>query len=191
MKKRELSILLISVLLISFSTFTSCEKEIIYPPGYDEVHELYSLMDQWYLWKDSISDVDPDEYTSSYSLLEAMRYTTRDKWSYISTKDEYAQYYEEGTYVGYGFGYSSDSEGNLRITFLYENSDLNGYGINRGWKINKVNGTLVDENSPLTTMLGTDDIGVENNMEFESPTGTIVSETFSKKVITMNTGVYK
>ncbi|MBU8893393.1 MAG: hypothetical protein KOO66_11485 [Bacteroidales bacterium] len=190
MKKRELSILLISVLLISFSMFTSCEKEKIYP-AYDEVHELYSLMDQWYLWKDSISDVDPDEYTSTNNLLEAMRYIPRDKWSYISTKDEYAQYYEEGTYVGYGFGFSSDSEGKLRITFLYENSDLNGYGINRGWKINKVNDVLVDENSSLNTLLGANDIGVENNMEFESPTGTIVSETFSKKLITMNTVVYK
>jgi len=166
--------------------FSSCEKEKIYPPD-NTVDELYSLMIDWYLYKDSISDVNPDNYSNVDDLLQAMRYTIRDKWSYITTEDEYAQYYEEGTYVGYGFGHSPDSEGKVRITFLYEDSDLNDFGITRSWKINKINGVNIDKDSDIGTLLGANEVGIDNTFEFESPTGTIVSENLSKKLVTMNT----
>ncbi len=191
MKRNKLIIILASILIAGSFIFSSCEKEKIYSPDYNTVQELHSLMNEWYLWKDSISDVNPDNYSNVDDLLQAMRYFPRDKWSYISTEDEYAQYYEEGTYVGYGFGYSADSEGNIIITFLYENSDLTSYGITRAWKINKINGIGIDENSSIGTLLGANEIGVENTIEFESPTGTKVSETFSKKLIAMNTVTYQ
>jgi carboxyl-terminal processing protease len=187
MKRNRL--IIIVTLLISFGSviFSSCEKEKIYPTDYNTTRELYSLMNEWYLWKDSMPDVNVDNYDTPDELLEAMRYSPRDKWSYISTENEYAQYYEEGTYVGYGFGYSTDSEGNVRVTFIYEDSDLYDFGIKRSWKINKINGASIDEYSAIGTLLGDDELGVENTIEFESPTGTIVSETFSKKLVTMNT----
>ncbi len=191
MKRNKLIISLITVLITGSIIFYSCEKERILPPDYNTVEELYSVMNQWYLWKDSIADFDPNDYYSASDLLEDMRYLPRDKWSYISTQEEYAQYYEEGTYVGYGFGYSTDSEGKIRITFLYENSDLTSYGITRAWIIKKINGVSIDENSSIGTLLGADVIGTENTIEFESTTGTIVSETFSKKLITMNTVAYQ
>jgi carboxyl-terminal processing protease len=186
MKRNKLIIILISILITGSFLLTSCEKEKIYPPS-STVEELHSLMNEWYLWKDSISDVNPDNYSKADELMNAMRYSPRDKWSYISTEDEYAQYYEEGTYVGYGFGHSPDPEGKVRITFVYEDSDLNDFGITRSWKINKINGVSIDENSAIGTLLGENELGVENTIEFESPTGTVVSKTFSKKLVTMNT----
>jgi len=187
MKSNKLKLILASVWVVGSIIISSCEKEKIYSPNYNTVQELYSLMNEWYLWKDSISDVNPEGYEDVDKLLNAMRYSPRDKWSYISTVDEYAQYYEEGTYIGYGFGHSVDSEGNVRVTFVFEDSDLKDYGITRAWKINKINGVSIDENSNIAAMLGSEDIGVQNTIEFESPTGTIVSKTISKKLITMNT----
>ncbi len=187
MKNRIYSLSLVLALLIGLIFINSCEKEKIYPSDQDTVSELYSLMNQWYYWKDSISDVDPDDYTNPNDLLEAMRFEPRDKWSYITTKAEHLQYYEEGTYVGYGFGYAPDSDGNVRITFLFDDSDLNDFGIQRGWIIKKINGNIIDENSNLSDLLGANEIGVSNTMEFESPTSEIVSETFLKKLVTMNT----
>ena len=148
-------------------------------------------MNQWYYWKDSIPEVDPDNYSDPSDLLEAMRYTPRDKWSYITTQEAHSQYYDEGTYVGYGFGYASDSEGNIRITFTFEDSDLTDYGIDRGWIIKKINGTTVNYATEIGDLLGDDVIGVSNEIEFESPTGDVVTYTFTKKLVTMNTVGYE
>lgn len=190
MKNKIYNLSLILALLTGLVFINSCEKDRIYPPGSDTVSELYSIMDWYYYWKDSIPDVDPDDYTNPNDLLEAMRYEPRDKWSYITTQAEHSQYYEEGTYVGYGFGYAPDSDGNVRITFLFDDSDLNDFGIQRAWIIKKINGNIVDENSNLNDLLGANEIGVGNTIEFESPTGVIVSETFLKKLVTMNTVAY-
>ena len=190
MKNKIYKLSLVLALLIGLVFINSCEKEKIYPSGYDTVSELSSIMNQWYYWKDSISDVDPDGYTNPNDLLEAMRFEPRDKWSYITTKEAHSQYYEEGTYVGYGFGYAPDSDGNVRITFLYDDSDLLNFGIKRGWIIKKINGNVIDKNSNLSDLLGANEIGISNTIEFESPTGDIVSETFEKKLVTINTVGY-
>lgn len=187
MKNRIFNLVLIIVLGFGFIFISSCEKEIIYPEETETTDELYSIMNQWYLWKDSIPDVNPDDYSDADDLLEAMRYIPRDKWSYITTQDAHAQYYEAGTYVGYGFGYALDAEGNTRITFLYEDSDMSEKGVERGWMIKEIDGISINENSDLNDLLGASEIGVSNTIKFESPTGEIVSDVFAKKLITMNT----
>lgn len=183
---------LILVLIIAGLTIlSSCEKDKIYPPGANEKGEFYDIMNQWYYWIDSIPDADPDDYASASQLLEAMRYSPRDKWSYITTKEAHSQYYEEGTYVGYGFSYAPDAEGNVRLTFLFKNSDLRDYGIDRGWIIKNINGTSVDATVSISSLLGEDVVGVTNEIEFESPSGEVVNQEFTKKLITMNSVGYE
>lgn len=187
MKNKVINTVITLAIIVSLSIISSCTKDKIYPPGADTVTELHSLMNYWYYWKDSIPDVDPDDYSSPDDLLEAMRYEFRDKWSYISTQAEHSQYYEEGTYVGYGFGYAPDAEGNIRITFLYDDSDLAISGVERGWIIKKINGNSINENSNLNDFLGDDVIGVSSTFEFLSTTGETHTDTYTKKLITMNT----
>ncbi len=184
MKSRRLIII---AAFLGLGLLNSCEKEKIFPPTKDATIEFYELMDQWYYWKDSIADIDPDDYSTPSDLLEAMRFLPKDRWSYITTKEEHAQYYEEGTYVGYGFGYSADVDGNIRITFLFEDSDLNDFDIKRGWIIKKINNTVIDENTNVSSLMGADEVGVSNSFEFESPTGETVSQSFNKKTVEMNT----
>lgn len=187
MKSRVLKLTIVISFFIGILIFESCEKEKIFPYPYENtVEEFYSIMEDYYLWIDSIGSFDSDDYGTPHDLLEAMRYVPRDKWSYITTIEEDAQYYQEGTYEGYGFGYTSDSENNLRITYLYENSDLKTLGITRGWKINKINGSAVDGDSNLSDLLASS----SNSFEFESTIGTIVSETLDKKLISINTVVH-
>jgi hypothetical protein len=169
----------------------SCEKDKVYPPGIEAKGEFYDIMNQWYYWIDSIPDVDPDAYSSSEQLLEAMRFLPKDKWSYITTQESHTQYYEEGTYVGYGFSYAPDAAGNVRLTFLFKNSDLRDYGIDRGWIIKEINGTAVDATVSISSLLGEDVVGVTNEIEFESPSGEVVNQEFTKKLITMNSVGYE
>jgi len=184
-------ILLTSILLSTLVFFNSCEKEKIYPPEHmDTVEELHMILEDYYFWIDSIPSFNYENYSSAQELLDAMRFQPKDKWSYITTKEENEQYYVEGKYVGYGFGFSPDNEGNMRITYLYDDCDFINEGINRGWKINKINGTSINENTNISSLLGADAIGVSNTFEFESPLGTFISNTYSKKEVDINTIVY-
>jgi carboxyl-terminal processing protease len=189
MKNRIFNLFLILALGFGSVLINSCEKEKFYPQ--DTVDELYSIMDDWYYWKDSIPDVNPQNYSDPNDLLDAMRFTNKDKWSYITTQEAHFQYYEEGTYIGYGFAYSPDSENNLRITYLFENSDLNTFGVERGWIIKKINGNSIDGSSNINDFLGANAIGVSNEFEFETTTGVDTTQTFEKKLITMNTVGYE
>ena len=190
MKKRL--IYLVFSLLIMLFIVPSCDDDEEYPTS-DVLDELYANMAYWYLWNDLMPTVNLNDFSTSNpsELLDALRNTELDKWSYITTIEKFYQYYEAGTYVGYGFGNVTDSDGNIRIAFLYEDSDLNSYGIKRGWIIKKINGQIINESSDISNLLGSDDIGVSNTIEFESPLGVIVSEVFVKKLITMNTVLHK
>ena len=168
----------------------SCEKEKVYP-DYKTTEEFYSLMETWYFWIDSIPGVDADEYSDPYDLLESMRYQQKDRWSYITTQEAFDQYYQEGTFVGYGFGFAPDKDGNLRITFVFDDSDLSADGVTRGWIIKEINGEVVDLDSDLTNMLGAEEIGISNHFVLESPEGEVVSRTYSKKLVAMNTVLYR
>lgn len=170
--------------------FFSCEKEKIYP-DYKTTDELYRVMETWYFWNDSVPQVNPEDYSNPHDLLEAMRYQEKDRWSYITTQDAFYQYYEEGTFVGFGFGYAPDADGSIRITFLYEDSDLYADGITRGWIIKEINGVAVNEDSDLTALLGANETGVSNDFVFESPSGEIISQSYTKKLVTMNTVLYR
>jgi hypothetical protein len=178
--------------VILLLTLNSCDRENIFPRTADNpVEEFANIIDYWYLWNDSLPVVDLTSYSDPKDLLEDIRFLPRDKWSYISTKQEESEYYNEGTYVGHGFGYAPDQEGKIRISFVFKSSDLFTEGIARGWKINKINGTSVDENSEISNLLGSSSIGVTNTFEFESPTGTIVTHTFAKSQQVINTVLHK
>lgn len=182
---------LIPGVLVLFLTINSCEREDIFPTADNPIEEFVNIMDYWYFWNDSLPVINLTEYSDPKALLEDIMYTPRDKWSYISTKQEESEYYDEGTYIGHGFGYAPDPDGKIRISFVFKSSDLYTDGIVRGWKINKINGTQVDENSDISNLLGSSTIGVSNTFEFESPTGTILTRTFSKKQQTINTILHK
>ena len=89
MKNRKMKLTIGLLLFIGIIFLGSCEKEKIFPYPYENtVEELYAIMDAYYLWIDSIDSYNPDAYETPEDLLEAMRYGPRDKWSYITTKEE-------------------------------------------------------------------------------------------------------
>ncbi|PLX22780.1 MAG: hypothetical protein C0597_01935 [Marinilabiliales bacterium] len=187
MKRNFINRRILISLIIGLVFTSSCEKDKIYPTDRETTSEFYDLMNQWYYWKDSIPVVDLDNYSSPEALLEGMRFLPKDKWSYITTEESFSQYYDEGTYVGYGFGYASDGDGNARITFLFDDSDLNDYGIARGWIIREINGTVIIDPTSVSGLLGVDEVGNTNTIKLESPTGEIVTQDFTKKIVSMNT----
>ncbi len=62
---------------------------------------LYYLMRQWYYWYDQMPTVKKEDYTDPYELLEAMRYKTLDKWSFVADYNEFIAEMQ-GEFVGHG-----------------------------------------------------------------------------------------
>jgi carboxyl-terminal processing protease len=187
--RHKLKFLILGVFAIIIS-INSCEKEYIFSSADNPIEEFAEFIKYWYFWNDSLPKVNLTNYSNPEDLLEDIRYS-KDKWSYISTKQEENEYYNEGTYIGHGFAYAADNDGKVRISYVFQSSDLANDAITRGWKINKINGTSVDENSNISDLLGSSDIGVSNTFEFESPAAAILTRTYSKKEITINTVLYR
>jgi C-terminal processing protease CtpA/Prc len=183
--------ILFSVLFLAVGMISSCDEEKVEPDDNNNTNKqlnesFYNLMTDMYLWYDQLPDVNPGDYQDVFALLDDIRYE-EDRWSYIADYQSFVQYYQEGAYVGYGFGHGWDANDNLRITFVFDESPLKGAGVRRGWMINRVNGTSVSPDQNINELLGRDEPGVEASFVFESPDGEVIDTSFAKKELTMNT----
>ncbi len=176
--------------VLFFMVFSGCEERIDPDEGktmYDEANKpFYNLMKEWYLWYDEMPELDPTHYKNPQEILDSLR-VPRDRWSYITTVEQFEQYYQQGAYIGYGYGQKWDAQNNLRITFVFNDSPLKSKNIERGWIIRKINGTSISPNVDLNNLMGPNEVGVENDFLLESPSGEIVDTTFAKEEISVNT----
>jgi carboxyl-terminal processing protease len=158
--------------------------------------DFYELMYDWYYWWDEMPEVNPALYRSPYELLEALRFSPLDRWSYVSTRKEFEDFYVESKFIGYGFGsaWERDDTGNpshLRVSFIYNSSDLFEKGVRRSWIIEKINGTTIQPGMNINQMLGPNDVGVSNSFVFRNPDGAEVPMTIQKKEVFMNTVLHR
>lgn len=162
----------------------SCEKEEDSEVNVNK--ELYSIMKEYYLWYNQMPSVNPDDFSSPVELMNALRVNPPDKWSYVTTRTELDAYYNQGAYVGFGFGSGFNTDGELFLSFVFKNSPLYAQGINRGWQIISINGqTPTPEN--YSSLIGPSEAGLSKTFVFKSPLGTTHEHTFTKAAITMNT----
>ncbi|MDY0253306.1 MAG: S41 family peptidase [Tenuifilaceae bacterium] len=162
---------------------TSCKKD---DPEVDQNilanEQLVLVMDDYYLWYEKLPSVDYKNYPSPVELLDALVYKELDRWSYISTKQEIDAYYNQGEFQGYGIGMGFDRDDNLWITFVFKDSPLAAYGVDRGWRISKINNSVVtpsNANSLLALASAT--------FTLIDPDGTEVVANVAKREVVMNT----
>ena len=199
MKKKIIAKYITGMLILSgifFLFITGCEKDDPLPskddpPLSEEIRArdyLYNLMNDWYLWYDKMPDVDKSQYNTPEELLEAMRFLPKDIYSYITSWQEFESQMLEGKYIGHGFSWDFDDNGNVRIIFVFKDSPLYDKGVRRGWIINKVNGTTITTENG-STIFG-DNTVYDNTIEFITPAGSTVSINTAKKEIQKNSVLY-
>ena len=105
---------------------------------------LYKIMHDAYLWYDKVPQLDYTAYEDLPDLLEALKYHTYDKWSYVTTQSSYDNYFEEGKYIGYGFSISYTA-GDAYLKLVYKDSPAYRAGFRRGTEILEINGLSVSE----------------------------------------------
>lgn len=176
------------IILIIFALalgLTACQNDEDDHESININAEFYNLMKDYYYWYEQIPELDPNLYNNPYQLLEAIRYNPPDKWSYVTTKTELDAYYNQASYVGFGFSSGFDSNGNLIISLVYDSSPLKADGIDRGSQILSIDGQT-PTSSNYNSLIGDDAVGVSKTFEFKLLDGSIQTHTYSKSEISTN-----
>jgi len=183
-KIKWLPFLVLSVLV----TLTACtEDDTPDPVENEEFEEFYTGLKEWYYWNDLIPDIDPASYNSLGEILEAVRYRELDRWSFVTEWDEFWALLNNSEFIGYGFGHTYDSDGNLRITYAFNSTDLYEAGVRRSWIIKAINGTPIVPGTNIGPLLGANQEGISNTFTFQKPDGQEITLTAEKESIIMNT----
>jgi carboxyl-terminal processing protease len=190
---------LIFLLVLSLLVFISCKKDVappspILPPSVDELARdtLYAAMNQYYFWYKFMPVVTPSDYKDPYTLLDAMKYKTLDRWSFVQTYAEY-QAQSTGSFVGHGISMGLDANNVVRIAQIYKNSPLYALGVRRGWIVKKVNNTdpipiFITRNwTAYRQLLGPSQANITNTFIFTTPKATDTTIVSTKTPFTLNT----
>jgi carboxyl-terminal processing protease len=183
MKKRVNLYLVISGLAISATLLSLVACKTIIPEDQTLTKEnLYTLMKEWYLWNDTIPDIDLSDYNSPSEVLEAIRLRDIDRWSTIISSDNISYLYSNSSMLSHGIGWTWDSQNALRVGFVYPGSDPDLQGVVRGWQILQINGQAVTKNN-LDNILY-DSLDAENSFTFRTSDGSSQQLSFNNKILT-------
>ena len=192
---------LIFLPIIILVLFGSCKKDNVTPDGSVTPamarDTLYYIMKEFYFWYDmpeasSVTTENKDNYKDPYELLEAMRYQTLDRWSFVADYDEFMAEMQ-GEFVGHGITIGLDHSLLARIAMIYKNSPLYTEGVRRGWIIKEINNTdlapiLINRDAAaFSDLMGPSAAGITNIFLFQKPDGTEVTISSTKSTFTVNT----
>lgn len=147
---------------------------------------LYDIMQVAYLWYKEMPQVNKNNYSDPYKLMEAMRYKPLDKFSYVA---DYTEWTNEmsGVVSGYhGIRVGIDPAGKARIALIYRESPMYALGVRRGWIIKSVNNVDIaaaittGNNNAYNSAFGANEVGVSNTFVFTKPNGRDTTITSAK-----------
>jgi len=141
--------------------------------------QLLDAMKEWYLWSDTMPDVNPDDYDSPSQLLEALRLDI-DRWSEVVPTSFNDSLYTTSI-QSHGFVWAWDSQNKLRVGYAYENTDAATAGVERGWEITQINGQAVSRDN--LDELVDDSIDVVNTFNFVTTSGGSQQLSLANKII--------
>ncbi len=195
MKKIPFFLLLLIMILLA-----SCKKDDKEPipsddPWYGLKTMVVDVMEEQYLWNHMLPSVDIAWYENPSDLLEALMYKPLDRWSYIQEASTYQQFFEEGQYLGFGFGMKWADDGTLRVSFVYKDSPAERAGMSRSAKIVSINNKSVFSlltRGTLNQEFGPDTEGHTISMQIV-PAGEeeTIQISMSKELVTLNTVLHK
>ncbi len=150
---------------------------------------IYKTMTTTYLWHDRVPSINYHEYESAELLIKDLRYNDLDRWSYITTEEEYQKFFEEGSYIGLGFGMRRVTNDEYAISYVYNDSPSDLAGITRGDKLLAVNGRTIAEieNKNLwDSIFGKDEVGEAVRLKIRKLTGDIRDSILEKAWVNIN-----
>lgn len=132
------------IALVSFSTLSACDT----CDQKRQNRRFYRVVERWYLWNDSIPDIDPQSYDSSQAMIDAIRYEEDgqvvDRWSYVGDLEALDRYFEESERFGFGYFLLYDAKDELRVAYTDPNGPADDAGVVRGDTILEISGEDIE-----------------------------------------------
>ncbi|MBX2814847.1 MAG: hypothetical protein KTR24_02575 [Saprospiraceae bacterium] len=181
------------LLLASLLVFSNCNKDAEPGPSANDCRQgVYDIVQEWYLWKDRLpASFNPADYETPAAVMEALRYKEDDRWSSVSDLEAFQQFFEEGTFVGIGVGLQYDSEQNIWITYVYEDSPAAQAGVERGWRLVTLGGQDVTMIDDVDAAFGADEAGISLDMGFLDRDGMAHDLKVTKATVNINTVLHQ
>lgn len=146
---------------------------------------LYDYMKSWYLWYENIPYIDDFSSYSQQSLLEKLK-APEDKWSFIMSKKEFDNSYNEH-YDNYGLAIVSKNN-TYTISYTLPNSPSRKAGIKRGdiiLGINDIDILTLAGNDPQLDILknSTIKLNIQNSITNEKSIVTLYKENYTSSPV--------
>ncbi len=186
----------IGSLFTGMLVFTSCN-----PPEEKQVNvdqsvktAIYDTMKEWYFWNEELPvSVDVDLNQSNEELLRGLMYTELDRWSYLTTTEEFTKAFT-GQNAGHGIGFAMGPDEKIYISFVYKDSPAGKDGWERGWEIVGINDrpiTSYRTANGYSFQLGPNNSGITNTFTFRLPDGSTTTRTNTKEEYQANSVLHK
>jgi C-terminal processing protease CtpA/Prc len=150
----------------------------------DQKAFIYKAMHDVYYWSSQTPDLDYTAYASQDALLDALKYDTYDKWSYVIPKTTYNAYYA-GDNVGLGItmGISAGTD-EIFLTHVYPGSPADLAGFQRGYSLTAVNGytaaQMISDANIYDTAFGPSEEGYSVDIDYIDNSSSAGSATVVK-----------
>jgi carboxyl-terminal processing protease len=159
------------------------------------------LMQEWYLFNDepeqqqAYETLDLDAFATAEALLESLLYRPERfdrNFSYLTTVEADQQFFEEGQFVGFGFGSKfadAPLDTDLRLTQVIAGSPAAQNGFERGQQLLAIDDRSVAEIAAaegLSAALGPADVGVERIFSLRRADGTQFDVSLAKALVTID-----
>ncbi len=196
MKKRSLNGLLSLFLLSLLFLGSSCSKEDVILEIEMEEEEtvensktyIYDIFQDWYFWLDKLPELDPNNYTTNESLVNALMYDDLDRWSFVTDLDAYRALFEQAQTKGFGVGMAVTPDQRLMVRFTYKQSPMGLAGVDRGWEFIEINDVPLQDIPDLGAAFDTDS---EVKFTFVTTENDTVSHSMSRTDYQMNTVLHR
>lgn len=173
----------------------------IYQVGADIRDSVYIYSKELYLWTQNLPDIftfKPKNFNSPEEVILSVRTFSpiiagrrADRFSFVARKIDWDNA-SAGNRVDYGCGYRFLTPTDLRVSFVYANSAAGEKGIQRGWRLLKVNNIIPDTSTATINQLN-NALFASNSVtiEFQKPDNTIETITLTPKNYTANFILHK
>jgi carboxyl-terminal processing protease len=158
----------------------------------DQNAVFFEFLQNTYLWYDQLpTSINPESYSSVNEMLDDVRFED-DRFSGFQAKQDFDDFFENATFVGFGFSSDTASNPNAYIVrYVFENSAAQQAGLRRGDKLTNINGFSVPEiraqQLSNEAVFGPNEEGFTIDITFIKPSGTLVETQMSKVAVTTNT----
>jgi carboxyl-terminal processing protease len=198
MNKFKLPIWGLFLLIIIISASCNPEAEDVPIQRTEDVVKsaIFDTMKEWYFWNEELpSELDLSRFASNQELLDDLMFRPLDRWSYLTTREQFNASFTGQASGAHGFSFAFDEDERLFVAFVFDQAPAGQDGWKRGWEIIEINGRPITSyrtsNGGYSFNLGPNEIGIFNTFKFRLPDGSETTRTIDKGAFQTNSVLHR